>query len=205
VTDGPPPPWPPYLPLPRPPRTGGLRRLGSPLDWLLIGAALTAFGCSFGTFYTTRATLTGAPREGLSVRPAVVVVRGQQADAWLGFFGWIAVVLVLLCAVLTVLAMAGVGLAARLCALGSAAAGAAFVLLAAAITPALSLERRSRDAVRQARSFGLDFRLTLEHGRGVGFWVVLPATVLVLLLALIRVRADGRRPSLSGPTGGQPP
>jgi hypothetical protein len=189
-TDGQPPPWPPYVPLPQPYRPGGLRRLGNPLDWVPAAGAAIAFGCSFATFYTATATL-GAVAPGLPAGPQVLKAWAQQADAWHGVFGWLAAVLALVAAVVSVVAPGR--LLHRIVALGAAATATGFIVVAAVVTPSLPVEDQGRAALRQARGFGLDVRLSTAHGRGVGFWVAFAAIVLTLLVIVGRLRADVRR------------
>jgi hypothetical protein len=198
MTDGQPPPaWPPYVPLPPPYRPGGRHRLGTPFDWLACLAAAAAFGCSFGTVYSTSVTLTGVGG-GFATRPAVFE-RTQRMNAWHGFFGWFAVVLTLLAAALIVLAVASRRPIARVVAAVAAAAAAVFILVAAVVNPSTRLEDEGRSALRQARGFGLDFRLTIEHDRGVGYWLVLAAVLVALVLTLIGARREHTRPQTDQP------
>lgn len=200
MTEGQPLPWPPYVPLPQPYR----RRVAHPLDWLAAGAAAVAFGCSFLAFYSTTVTLSGPPAGTTSAGP-VVFRRTQRVNAWHGFFGWFAVVLALVAAALIILAIAQARLPTRVLALVAAGAAAVFILIAAAVTPSMPIDDQGRNALRQARGFGLDFRLTIDHERAVGYWLVLAAIVLALLLIMIRLQHNWSRIRVDHAPGPPPP
>lgn len=183
MTDDQPPPWPPYVPLPEPQR----QRMVAPLDWLIVATAAVAFGCSFFAWYTTTVTLSAIPT-GVARGPEILKQWTQRADAWQGAFGWLAVTLALAAAVLHVLGGARNRLRWRVAALVTVGVATGLGLTAAAITPASPVEDDGRNALREARGFGLVVHLTVQHGRTAAFWIALAAVIVTLLLAGIRLR-----------------
>jgi hypothetical protein len=155
------------------------------LDWAIMGTAVLALIFSFFTFYTAK----------LTVRVAQYGVAGSKsvhASAWHGFFGWFAVVLAVVAALLVVLAVLAPRPQSpfRLISLAASCLALVSVVIAAFVTPTTSSESDVRRQVGD--QIGLKIDVSVDYGRGVGFWLVLVSIALAAALGVVRYLQPGR-------------
>jgi hypothetical protein len=173
------------------------------LDWAAIAAGVVALIFSFLSFYTAKVS---ASYNDFNASKSV------HENGWHGFFGWFAVLLVLVAAaVVAVVVFAPsvkLPLPGRLVAFAASALALLFIIIAAFVTPGTPSEAQ---AANSASVPGLD--VSVDYGRGLGFWVVLIAIVAATALAYLRFTQTGgnlatvfgSRPSSDAPAGyGQP-
>jgi hypothetical protein len=145
-----------------------------PLDWALFGVALVAFIFSFLSFYTATVSATFAGRH---------ISQSAHENGWHGFFGWFAVLLALLAsalvAVLIFAPQVKLPASGRLIVLGAYAVATLFIIIAIFVTPGTS------------GSNDLPVGLSVDYGRGVGFWITFIAILAGLVLAFLRYQQTG--------------
>jgi len=175
----------------------------NPLDWAAMAAGFVALIFSFLSFYTAKVS---ASYNDYNASKSV------HENGWHGFFGWFAVLLVLVAAtVVAVVVFAPsvkLPVPGRLVAFAASALALLFIIIAAFVTPGTPSEAQSANS---ASVPGLD--VSVDYGRGIGYWIVLVAIVAATALAYLRFTQTGgnlatvfgSRPSSGAPAGyGQP-
>jgi hypothetical protein len=152
------PPPPPATPPPGTASFQGSVKAADRTDLALIGVGLLLFIFSFFSYYSYSISVNVGPLGGNA---------SGSVSAWHGFFGWFAVVLALIGAVLIALPMLGVALPAQLVPVTYGLFVAAFVcvLLALFVIP--------------GDTGGADlFGMKIDKGHGFGYWISLVVALI---------------------------
>jgi hypothetical protein len=144
----------------------------NPLDWGILAAALLALIFSFFSYYTGTASGTFGGQKLSTTR---------HEDAWHGFFGWFGVLLALaagiVLAVLLFVPTVKFPFPARLVVLGGWALALIFVIISAFVTP--------------DKASGIPQGVSVDYGRGFGFWLALILIIIGGVLAYLRFQQTG--------------
>lgn len=186
----------------------------NPLDWAIIGTALVALIFSFFSFYSATVNLKEFASElhaplpqlqalcnGKTNIPAAerssidALCNGETGSAWHGFFGWFAVILAVIGAVVLLFALIApqvkFPVPARLVSAGLFVLAFIFALIALFVVP-------SPDSAT-VPGVNIDMDKIVNVGHGFSYWVVLIVLLIGAALSLLRFRqTGGELPGRSG-------
>jgi hypothetical protein len=180
----------------------------NPLDWAVLGGAVVALIFSFFSYYTADPNDSGIrsailrlcqQRGGGSQCASIVNSATAQVDAeaagqsnsagaWShGFFGWFGVLLLLLAALVTAIAVFAPHVqlpgSARVVALGAAAVGLLSTLLALFIDPSVG--------DTSGLPAGISAGDIVSVGRGFSYWIILILAIGVAAACFLRLQQTG--------------
>jgi hypothetical protein len=146
----------------------------SPYDWGILAAGFLALVFSWFSYYTVKVSFLG-------------LSRSDSEGAWHGFFGWFAALLALAAAALLAIHLfapsARLPFPLRLTIFGGFALALVFLIIAAFVTPGA--------ASASELSAAAGGRVSVDYGRGVGFYLSLIVILAGGVLSFLRLRETG--------------
>jgi hypothetical protein len=147
-----------------------------PMDWGIIAAGILALIFSTFDYYTGT-----AKAEGRSISSSI--------NAWHGFFGWFATLVALAASVLLAVHILApkvtLPIPVRLTVLSGYALSLLCMIIAGFVTPGAS------SAADLSRAAGV--KVTVDYGRGVGFYLSLIVILAGVALSFLRLRETGNK------------
>jgi uncharacterized membrane protein len=145
-----------------------------PMDWGIMAAGILALIFSTFDYYTATAKAAGSSAS-------------DSISAWHGFFGWFATLLALAGAIVLAVHLFApsvqMRIPARVTVLGTFLLSLLCVVIAGFVTPgAKSSGQLSAD---------LGVKVTIDYGRGAGYWLSLIVILAGAVLAYLRLRGTG--------------
>jgi hypothetical protein len=145
-----------------------------PFDWAILAAGVLALIFSMLNYYTATVSAEGQSRS-------------VSVNAWHGFFGWFGVLVALAAAIMLAIHVFAPStkfpVPARLIVLGGFALSLLCTVIAAFVTP---------DAKSSSELSALTgVKVSVDYGRGIGFWLCLVVILAGGVLSFLRLRGTG--------------
>ncbi len=150
----------------------------NPLDWAILAAGFLTLIMSFVSYYTGKLSVAGLGSNTASV------------NAWHGFFGWFAALVALASAALLAVHLftpAALPFPARLSVLVGFGLSTLCVVVAWFVTPG----KDSVKHIRAVTNLPDSIKVSVDYGRGFGFYVSLILIVAGLVMSFLRLRESG--------------